>query len=238
MKNAMDALNPLESEISLQLCYQNDFRSLSQQLLENSISFFQIDADGDLSTPENVIQSKKLILSGSFNPFHYGHLLLMRTAMETTLGQPTNEKPYAVFELSIFNVDKPALSIEEVCKRIASFAGAYSVVVTRAPTFLLKAKLFPAATFVIGFDTAIRIIDKKYFDNDEKKMLRSLEEFQKLGCKFLVGGRMINGIFQPAIQVLSMIPKQFHSIFRPLNDFRWDGSSTDMRLAMIPFHRE
>ena len=56
-----------------------------------------------------------------------------------------------VFELSAFNVDKPPLPVNVILERINQFSGKYSVVATNAPTFIQKARLFPGATFVVGY---------------------------------------------------------------------------------------
>ena len=74
------------------------------------------------------------ILSGSFDPLHAGHISLLQ-ASESFL------KTEVVFELSMANVDKPDLSIEETNIRINQMFGKWSLLVTRADTFNKKAKL-------------------------------------------------------------------------------------------------
>ena len=90
-----------------------------------------------------------VLLPGSFNPVHAGHVLLARVAEEV------RQQP-AAFEISVTNVDKPPLAGETVRHRVAQFAWKSSVELTRAPTFVEKSRLFPRTTFVIGADTAER----------------------------------------------------------------------------------
>ena len=86
----------------------------------------------------------------------------------------------AVFELSATNVDKPPLSSDVILSRArqivtpsaaadddASGTGIsgrpWPVVVTDAPRFIDKARLFPGCGFVLGYDTAKRLVDPKYY---------------------------------------------------------------------------
>src|SRR5690349_16379855 len=75
------------------------------------------------------------LLPGSFNPLHRGHTTLAAVAA-ARLGAPVH------FELSITNVDKPDLPIEEVERRVAQFTLVGPVWLTRATTFARKAELF------------------------------------------------------------------------------------------------
>ena len=65
-----------------------------------------------------------------------------------------------MFELSVTNVDKPALPSAEICRRLRQFTWRTEVWVTRAPTFAEKASVFPGAIFVVGADTAERILGR------------------------------------------------------------------------------
>ena len=122
-----------------------------------------------------------VVLAGSFNPLHDGHLLLARVA-EDARNAP------AAFEISVINVDKPPLAAAEVRARLAQFAGRARVELTRAPTFLEKSRLFPGATFVVGADTAERLMATRYY-GDEARMNAALQEMADRGCRFLVAVR-------------------------------------------------
>jgi hypothetical protein len=59
----------------------------------------------------------------------------------------------------------------------------------QAPLFTIKAKLFAKSTFVIGYDTAIRLIMPKYYGG-EVEMILELASMRYRGCSFLVAGRV------------------------------------------------
>ena len=163
------------------------------------------------------------VLPGSFNPRHQGHLGLAQTAAEI-LATPVH------FELSVLNVDKPALTAEEVRQRLRQFAWHATVELTRAPTFLEKSRIFRDATFVIGADTAERLVAMRYYGNSEVQMHAALTEMAGRGARFLVAVRRdaagrIHSLADAAI------PARFADLFTqiPEDRFRVDASSTELR---------
>src|SRR6185312_13134083 len=117
------------------------------QLLTGEIDRVTAQPDGQmmLSAPRPLT-----LLPGSFNPMHAGHMLLARVAEEI------RQQPLT-FEISVTNVDKPPLVGATVRHRLRQFAWMAPVELTRAPTFVEKARLFPKTTFVVGADTAERL---------------------------------------------------------------------------------
>jgi hypothetical protein len=101
---------------------------------------------------------------------------------------------------------------------------------TRAPRFLDKAKLFPGATFVLGADTAVRLVDARYYGDDDNQVAQALDFFRAQGCRFLVAGRV-----DPAGRFLTLddiaIPAAFRELFQAIagTEFRMDVSSTQYR---------
>lgn len=77
------------------------------------------------------------------------------------------------FELSIGNADKGLLPLEEIKRRVAQFTQAgLPLVVTQAPLFSQKAELFPKSMFVVGYDTAVRLVRADYYGDDTAMLLQ------------------------------------------------------------------
>jgi hypothetical protein len=163
----------------------------------------------------------RAVLSGAFNPVHAAHLRLAEVAAEW-LGVPV------AFELSVTNVDKPPLSFGQLVQRLARFAGRAPLWLTREPTFVGKAGLFPGATFVVGADTAARIVQPRYYL--DQKMNEALAYFRRQGCRFLVAGRSdASGRFLH-LEDLGIGP-ELRDLFEaiPQSAFQFDLSSSQLR---------
>lgn len=191
-----------------------------RQLIEGRICMVPY-AHGPSSASSDDV--RRVVLSGSFNPLHGGHLKLMDAACSVIPGVP-------IFEISVINADKPPLLLDEIKSRASQFKQAgRTVIFTNQPYFFKKAELFPNSTFVIGADTAVRLINPRYYDGSPARMLESVLGMQHLGCNFLVAGRMVDKKFL----VLSdlNIPVELEGIFQPIpaEAFRVDISSTEIR---------
>jgi len=149
------------------------------RLFGGEASALCVQVDGRLSV---VAPRPQALLSGAFNPVHIGHWRLAEVAANLGGG------PVA-FELSVINVDKPPLTVEETRRRLQQFTWRCEAWLTRAPTFEEKAALFPGAAFVIGADTAERLVAPRYYGNHETRMVEALERIRALGCRFIVAGR-------------------------------------------------
>ena len=190
------------------------------QLLAGEVDRLTVQPDGQmmLSAPQPVV-----LFPGSFNPMHEGHVSLAQAAEEL------RQQPVA-FELSVTNVDKPPLAGETVRQRLAQFTWRAPVELTRAPTFVEKARLFPGTTFVVGADTAERLFGSKYYGGDEDRMHMALEEIANSGSSFLVAVRLDAAGRVRALNDLP-VPRRYADLFSeiPEHHFRVDTSSSEIR---------
>ena len=189
-------------------------------LLAGSIDRLTACPDGQLARGA---PTPRAVLPGSFNPLHAGHLGMACVASRI-LGAPV------AFELSVTNVDKPALGEAEVSRRLRQFEWRHVVELTRAPTFREKARLLPGVTFVVGSDTAERIAQPRYYGNSEATMRAALDEIAAHRCRFLVAGR-VDGTGRFATVAEAPIPPEYRALFSaiPEAQFRSDLSSTLLR---------
>ena len=194
-----------------------------QRLLSGEVDLAMADELGAISVWEGDAPQPMVVLPGSFNPLHDGHRQMASVASEIT-GLDS------VFELAVLNVDKPPLEESEILGRLDGLMGEGAVALTRTPTFQRKSEVFPGSTFVIGWDTMVRVIDPRYYGDSETAMLTALAEIWARGCRFLVAGRQVDGTFRTLDEVA--IPQGFQPLFQsiPEDQFRADVSSTELRV--------
>jgi hypothetical protein len=172
-------------------------------------------------------QIPRLLIPGSFRPLHEGHLAMAGAASELT-GLDCG------FEISLFHPEKLPLDFIAIRSRLGGFARRdCRVYLTNAPTYVEKARLFPGCTFVVGYDTALRIVDPRFYGGPPARDAM-LDELERLGTRFLVFGRVdSSGEFRdfsadqfehPVAGFLSRVASPV-----PGHVFRLDISSTEVR---------
>jgi nicotinic acid mononucleotide adenylyltransferase len=182
------------------------------------------------------LPSETGILPGSFNPLHAGHGQLAQVAA-AMLGREV------VFELSVRNVDKQPLQEAAIRERVAQFGTTPQsrsgnrvplsfparVVLTDAPLIAEKAQLFPGCVFIIGYDTAARLLDQAYYGSEESVMIAALATIRDARCRLLVAGRLVEGVYRTLADLA--IPPGFENLFQAIPEalFRMDISSTEIR---------
>ncbi len=173
----------------------------------------------------------KALLPGSFNPVHQGHREMLKHG--------SVELEHDVhFELSVENVDKPDLSVADCLERALPLCVQHDLVLSRAPTFLSKARLLGGVCFLVGVDTIGRIAEAKYYSGEEARD-KALEELRDLEVRFLVYGRTMDDSFSTSsdselkfIELGSLsLPTSLQSLCSGVNQtqFRRDVSSRDLR---------
>ena len=173
----------------------------------------------------------RIYLPGSFNPLHDGHTEMLEAAKHQG-----NDRQEAAFELSVQNADKGLLDASEIARRVAQFTRGprpSPVVLTRAPLFTTKAGLFPGSCFVVGYDTAIRLVQQRYYGDSASEMVREFSTLVQRGCSFLVAGRVDKdtGAYMSLKDISIPDPLAGMQLFVGMSEaaFRKDISSTELR---------
>lgn len=204
-----------------------------------------------------VIPDGSLVMPGSFNPPHKGHISLGQAAVRAAerMGYSTRHEEIPVFmELSLTNADKPPIDPLTASERIQKFLqledlpNQWGVVLTRAPLFSQKVACLQDCImeradgkdgricFVIGADTLARLLNPKYYNDDRNQMIDALLSMK--GAQFFAGGRVeqkqgSNGPVQfiTGKEELSGLPQELKDKFTIIEEqeFRVDISSTEIR---------
>ena len=193
-----------------------------ESLLEGGVATVLLERDGGIGLPEQ--PNPGVVFPGSFNPLHRGHEELA-TAVRRRLDQEV------YLELSVSNVDKPLLPYASVLERLDGLKGRFPVLVTRAATFREKGRLFPGTCFVMGYDTAERLLDPRYYPKGKAGVVATLQFFADEGIHFLVAGRSHDGVFRTMADL--PVPTEHADLFTGMDEreFRNDLSSSDLRAA-------
>lgn len=185
---------------------------------------------------------RKVLLPGSFNPLHQGHVG-MANWVSQQLGLPV------WFEMSFVNADKPVAFLNDIRERLrwqwiqpASQDGTHNglsirphgLMLSGNARFLKKARTFPGSLFAVGMDTITRVADARFYDNRPDLRDEAMAEIADLGCNFLVFGRLRGPVFQTLES--TDLPSCVLDLCEPVGEmaFREDISSTELRRRNEP----
>ncbi len=195
---------------------------LQPRLLEISdpgTEFVHLDRGGMVSEFD---PKGKILYPGSFNPLHFGHIKAARA------GERASKKDI-VFEISTKRVNKDEVERAEALRRANLLRGTGAVIVgSNARLFVEKLDRYGINTFLVGTDTAIRVVDPSVYP--ERTMHSVLGHMRDHGVVFWVMQRQLNeGSFSgQAPLTAEYIPLEYRSMFRDIPG-TFDISSTELR---------
>ncbi len=208
--------------------FSSNYLSLCMKEIPPSLTreqFFEHPYFDSNGTKSNVFPGSNLLfMPGSFNPLHDGHRDI---AWKT--GELINQQ--CVYMVTADSVHKKALTVSEMLDRVAMTRleryGVYQVgdilFTQNDPLFIDKAQKFPGCGFIIGYDTAARMLDPKW----GPEIVPMLHEFRKYKTRFYVCGRIMDGELK-TIKDLNY-PSYFNDLFIEVPNTGTEHSSTQIR---------
>lgn len=160
-----------------------------------------------------------LLFPGSFNPLHFGHEQMAKQAEQMTGKR-------VVFSITNRHPDKGIIPPRELFERAEQFRWYAPVLfLDGAGLYIEKARSFPGFEFLIGADAALGILNPSYYGGVRKRN-EALAEFERMGTRFRVVGREVDGVFITADNLV--VPKKYRQLFASVSG-RWDVRSRDLR---------
>lgn len=167
------------------------------------------------------------LFPGAFNPPHAGHFAIADSVQSAT-GAPV------VFAVTANAPHKPPVQLAELVERAALLRGYDRMFTEDDPLYLDKARRYPNRAIVLGADAFRRLLDPKW----GPAVAPMVREFDQLGTRFLVFGRLTDGTWltrEDALRELSAtVDADTVAAASELSASlagRWDISSSELRAA-------
>lgn len=162
-----------------------------------------------------------LIYPGSFAPLHYGHEQVAEMA-ETMTGKKV------IFQLTAKHPTKGEIPEPELAARMRQFSHRWpALILKNEGLYIEKARALPGYGFLIGADAVLGLLDPKYYGG-RQGLMAILKEFNDLGTRFYVVGRMVDGAYLALEDI--PVPERYRHLFQAVSG-RWDVSSSEIRKA-------
>lgn len=171
-----------------------------------------------------------VVVSGSFDPLHQGHLDLANLSAD--MHKISDHK--VIFEIALNNADKGAIDKQKVLKRMEQFKlRNLNVMVSNHMLFTQKNEYLHNGVFALGFDTYKRLFDVRYYDNSMEVLILKMGEFLRKNNRFVVFKR--RNPLTHLVEDITSVPVP--SIVKPLifenKDYLNDISSTMLRAELV-----
>lgn len=163
-------------------------------------------------TREAAPERLQAALPGTFAPPHQGHFGMAARYAELCGREPT-------FWVTAEPPHKPPIVLADLLERARALRGHDVLFTEGEPLYLDKARRYPGCAFVVGADAFSRMLDPQW-----TPVAPMLEEFQRLGTRFYVTPRVVNG----ELVTVSDVPGAT-SAFAVHLPGRWDVSSSELR---------
>jgi cytidylyltransferase-like protein len=175
-------------------------QTLRALFLEHPFFDWGVRRHQDLTLPPADV----VLLPGAFNPIHQGHRE-MAIAVSKKTGKPV------VYMISGDSPHKPRMTAQEMLARVAMFRrerlrnaiGEAVLFGHQDPLYIDKARRYPGASFAIGADAMIRMLDPSW----GPEIAPMLREFGELGTTFYVFGRQIEDRYVGPADVVAQIAR-------------------------------
>ena len=173
------------------------------------------------ATPE--VLGDRVLFPGAFNPPHEGHFHIAHKVAQWA-------RVPAVFAVTANAPHKPPVPLAELVERAALLRGYDRMFTEGDSLYLDKARRYPGCAIVLGVDALRRLLDPKWGQAIEPL----LREFERLGTRFYVFGRLVGGEWTTLNDVLTNADLHLAPLLvrlcRSISG-RWDISSSELRVS-------